>query len=252
MCHEVRWLTGGKIVLCESDGHADWASSYRFDGSQLIRDRRIQFVADFPLAFGPHFEWMLELSPNVSYVGCKAVTTRVSDEQELRRVGVDLGPYSSSSYYIVSSDARWLSDGESLFDLTTGKKRPFPYRRIFGFTPDNLVITARTPYQSSVTEEEASFVETYLSITPILRYLNQLREQEQIVLVDPATGDLIFKFACAKGTFSGTIVSPGGRALGAILETEPRQYFIACGYGGVGGVSTTRNLLIWNLPARSR
>ena len=243
-------------MFCEEEGHIEWISAWSFDGSQLLRQNRLEMIGDFPLAIGPRFEWVLQIRPSKTSTWGDAVVTRVADEQELSRVAIDLQSTSNQSFLSISPDARWLSDGNSIFNLTTGKQVQLPYYRIFGFTPDCLAVVSRQPYApaSNQADERAepSTVEYCLAFLPIWRYLPQCRDQEQLAFVDPATGELIEKLGSADGCFLEASMSRDGSTIRAICHAFRNKQLHICPYGRAGSVDTDRNLLIWDVPAHDR
>jgi hypothetical protein len=115
-----------------------------------------------------------------------------------------------------------------------------------------MAIAVRTPYQSTRNKDaedgDPGLVETLLSAAPVFRFLTNLQKREQLLVVDPATGERVCKLASVGGSFWSTIASSDGQTLATIVDTDPRYEFIACAYGGAGVLHTTQNLVIWKLP----
>ena len=254
--NDINWLPNGKIVICETEDQIDWISVWTFDGKQLRSDRRLHMMGEYPIAFAPDFEWMMEFIPNGSSTWVDCVVTRIADEQELRRVAMCFQPASRSLGYMVSPNARWLSDGKALFDLTTGQQVLIQSNRFFGFTPNNLAIVLRKPYQSSPSEAtqmtEPGFIKRHLAALPVWRYLSDYEFHEQLAFVDPSTGKVISKLGSLKGSVAEVSVPKDGRTIAATVETHARATMFVCGFGRAGGTVTTSNLMIWNLPVNCR
>jgi hypothetical protein len=252
--NDINWLPSGKIVICETEDQIDWISVWAFDGKQLRSDRRLHMMGEYPIAFAPDFEWMMEFIPNGSSTWVDCVVTRIADEQELRRVAMCFQPDSRSLGYMVSPNARWLSDGKALFDLTTGQQVLTQYNRFFGFTPNNLAIVLRKPYQSSPSEAtqmtEPGVIRRHLAALPVWRYLTHYEFHEQIAFVDSATGNVISQLGSLKGSVAEVFVPKDGRTIAATVETEGRGTVFSCAYGQAGGMSTSSNLMIWRMPPK--